>query len=346
VVQAHSVMTETPTAFLIAGALAALSGVGPWAAVRGGSVLGLAALCRPSTLAGSLLVAAAALLASPGRWAERLGRAGAIGLSVLLVLAPWAIRNVRLWGEPVWTTTHGGYTLYLANNPVYYREVLDGPPGAVWSGENQSRWFAEVNREAAGLPEPEGDRSFARSAWSFIREHPRAFARACLARLGRFWGVAPAGPVYPTGLRVLTAAWTVPFWIAAVLGLAGRSVWRWPGVAAPALIVGLSLVHTVFWTDMRMRAPIVPAMALLAAAARLPGWPRRAAELPPALTPAPTPVTTHSPGRIVERVRRDARIPVVVRDPAIPWSTAPAALTCRTDRPWPTLMLKHWPIRP
>jgi hypothetical protein len=30
------------------------------------------------------------------------------------------------------------------------------------------------------------------------------------------------------------------------------------------LIAAFTLVHLVFWTDMRMRAPIVPAIALLA----------------------------------------------------------------------------------
>ena len=39
-----------------------------------------------------------------------------------------------IFGVPVWTTTHGGYTLALANNEVYYRDVLNGSPGAVWTG--------------------------------------------------------------------------------------------------------------------------------------------------------------------------------------------------------------------
>ena len=51
------------------------------------------------------------------------------------VLAPWAVRNALVLGEPVWTTTHGGYTLALANNEVYYRDVLGGSPGQVWYGQ-------------------------------------------------------------------------------------------------------------------------------------------------------------------------------------------------------------------
>ena len=66
------------------------------------------------------------------------------------------------------------------------------------------------------------------------------------------------------------AVWTLPLWIALGLGLARRSLWRWPQIAAPLLVAGLSLVHTAFWTDLRMRAPIVPAIALVAASAALP----------------------------------------------------------------------------
>ena len=37
--------------------------------------------------------------------------------------------------------TNGGYTLALANNPVYYRDVLNGPSGRVWSGQDQWEWW-------------------------------------------------------------------------------------------------------------------------------------------------------------------------------------------------------------
>ncbi len=46
-----------------------------------------------------------------------------------------------------------------------------------------------------------------------------------------------------------------------------RSLWRWPRIAAPMIVIGLTLVHAFFWTDLRMRAPIVPAIALIAAGA-------------------------------------------------------------------------------
>jgi 4-amino-4-deoxy-L-arabinose transferase-like glycosyltransferase len=270
VVQSRSVMTETPAAFLVAATLAALTLGGSKGAILGGFGFGLASLCRPSLLPAALVAASAALVFGPGAWKTRAIRAGLLVFATFATLVPWAWRNARAFGEPVWTTTHGGYTLALANNPVYYADVLDGPPGAVWSGPNQAEWFAEVARETAGMTEPEADRALRSDALRVLRDRPRDFLRASAARVGRFWGLAPSGAVYPFWLRAATAAWTAPLWLALAIGLAGRSTWRWPAVAATAILLALTLVHLAYWTDLRMRAPLVPAIALIAASARAP----------------------------------------------------------------------------
>jgi hypothetical protein len=284
--QGRSVMTETPAAFLVAATLAALAIGGVRGAVRGGVWFGLAALCRPSILAATVLTILAGMVVKPGQWKDRLIRSGLLAMTVGLVLLPWMIRNRLVLGEPIWTTTHGGYTLALANNPVYYRDVLNGPPGRVWTGQDQWLWWDSVNRATRGMTEPQADRYMQAEVWRLARERPRDFARATLARLGHFFGVAPAASVYPSSVRWASIAWTVPLWIALALGLSRRSLWQWPQVAAPMMVIGLTLVHAFFWTDLRMRAPIVPAIALIAAGAGRPGVRDRAhakarpAELP------------------------------------------------------------------
>ncbi|MDR3636178.1 MAG: phospholipid carrier-dependent glycosyltransferase [Isosphaeraceae bacterium] len=293
VAQSRAVMTETLGAFLVAFTLWALTHRGARGVLLGGLGFGLSALCRPSLLPGAALVALAYVLAardpddvllSPRT--RRLCPAGGEGerkalrtatrrcLHALLLLAataatlaPWAFRNARLFGEPVWTTTHGGYTLLLANNPIYYDEVLHGPPGAVWTGPSQYRFNDAVNAAAAGRPEPEADRRLRATALRMLKERPGDFACASLARLGRFWGVAPAGAVYSRPLRLASALWTVPLWVALGVGSSRKEVWRWPRVSAPAVIIALTSVHVVYWTDLRMRAPVVPAIALVAATA-------------------------------------------------------------------------------
>lgn len=269
--QCRSVMTETPTAFFLAAGLAALLCRPDWSGpVLAGMALGLAALCRPSMLAGALLAVIAAALVKPGEGRTRLIRAGLLGATIVVVLSPWMIRNVILLGEPIWTTTHGGYTLALANNPVYYDDVLNGPSGRVWTGHDQWLWWDGVNKATSGMTEPQADRYMKQTVWHLIQQRPADFARASLARIGHFWSVAPAASVYSRGVRWATMAWTVPLWLAVFLGLPRRDLWSWPQITAPLAVIGLTLVHSLFWTDLRMRAPIVPAIALIAAGAALP----------------------------------------------------------------------------
>lgn len=267
IVQGREVMTETLAAFLLTATLAALAGPPNQGAVLGGLGFGLSALCRPSTLPASALTALVLLVRGPGSWRARLGRALVLLVMTALPMAPWAWRNANRFGEAVWTTTHGGYTLALANNPVYYDEVLHGPPGTVWSGANQNAWWQANNLANGGLSEPNADRALRADALRTIAARPGDFARASLARLGRFWALAPSSAVYPRGIRLAVAAWTLPFWLALGLGLVQGDLWRWPKVTAPTVVIALSIVHAVFWTDMRMRAPIVPALALIASGA-------------------------------------------------------------------------------
>ncbi len=265
--QSRFIMTETLTAFLIAAALAALT-VPQWGgAVLGGAFLGLAGLSRPSMLPGAGLVIIAGLLVRPGIWQNRLARSAMMSISLILALAPWAVRNAMVFGEPVWTTTHGGYTLALANNETYYRDVLNGPPGSVWMGHEQWLWWDSVNRDTSGMSEPQADRFLRNRVFALAFAQPLTFLRASLDRLHRFWSPAPALAVYSPIVRWVTTAWTLPLWMALVFGLVRRSLWSWPQIAAPLLIAGLSFVHAVYWTDLRMRAPVVPAIALVAASA-------------------------------------------------------------------------------
>lgn len=269
VAQTRLVMTETLAAFLVVACLFALASSRLMrSAWQGGLTFGLAALCRPSLLAIAPLIVLA-ILADRSTTPLRLRwQAAATFLALtLLVMSPWAIRNRVTMGHTLWTTTHGGYTLALGNNPVYYREVLHGPPGAVFSGPGQDAWWASLSTLPASAPGDEfaSDRAIRDHALKTIRDHPADFALAALDRLARLWGVWPSSAVYGRGTRVATALWTIPLWLALAYSLRLTQTWRWPGVTALAFLIGLSAVHAVFWTDLRMRAPIVPAIALLAA---------------------------------------------------------------------------------
>jgi hypothetical protein len=278
VVQGRAVMTETLAAYLVAGCLAALTVRGKLGSLLGGVAFGLSGLCRPSLLPGAGLCAVALLVGSPGNWRQRSLKTSIFLATLLLTMLPWAVRNTLRFGEPIWTTTHGGHTLALANNAEYYADVVDGPADSVWTGPNQRAWFERVYRETRGMTQPQADRYLRNEALRIARERPGTFLRASIARLGRFWGIAPAAAVSPLWLRVATALWTLPLWLALGLGLLRRELWEWPKIASPLLLLALTAVHSIYWTDMRMRVPVVPAIALIAAGANWRGG--RSADVP------------------------------------------------------------------
>ena len=259
---ARLVMTETLT-LLLAAALAALTARG-CAAVLGGSAFGLAALCRPSTLAVAVLVRfAAAMLAAPGRLHERLARATILAAATAATLAPWAcatphVRRTRLDDDP--RRLYAG----AATIPVYYSVVLDGPPGAVGAGANQQRWFESVNLRTAGMTEPAADRTLRGSALQLLRDRP---ATSHVLR-GRGWPGSGAWPPRASctpgprcECRLDRSTLAEPSRRYAPRGTLDAG----PATRMPLVIIGLSAVHTVYWTDARMRAPAVPAIALVAA---------------------------------------------------------------------------------
>ncbi|MFX9077435.1 hypothetical protein ABTN32_20465, partial [Acinetobacter baumannii] len=59
------------------------------------------------------------------------GAGSAIG--TILTVSPWLVRNWLVFGVPILTTTHGGYTLLLGNNSVFTQDVVQQPWGTVWS---------------------------------------------------------------------------------------------------------------------------------------------------------------------------------------------------------------------
>jgi hypothetical protein len=260
-----------------------------------GVTLGLACLCRPTALAWLVLWllgnATGRVLFHQRNFVWRWGTV--LNGTILVVafgaiLGDWGIRNQNMLGHPVVTTTHGGYTLYLANNPVLY-EHLRSSGSRAWNEEAfHTRWRAERS-VLDGSSEIASDQLANRLAMETIRSELRVFFRACAVRLGWFWAMWPSERQAGLGVR-----WGIFLWYGAVYGcavsglVAGFLAWRqrspmdeaaihgqtrlkrlrfawfaWaPGLA---LVLSLMMVHSVYWSNMRMRGPAVPVVSLVAA---------------------------------------------------------------------------------
>ncbi|MBW3542460.1 MAG: hypothetical protein KY476_19515 [Planctomycetes bacterium] len=267
-----------------------------------GLALGGLVLTRPAFWLFVLAWAAVWTASNGWRWLRQSAplrvaakRAALLTAGFAVAVAPWAIRNWLAFGTPILTTTHGGYTLLLANNPVFYREVVAQPWGAVWEGRSLARWQAALEDEMRAVNPPvigevARDRWMSRRAWEFIASHPGSFAQAASLRLRRFWNVAPlgdaasaagelwkrlanaadlperraAGDAVAAVVRAGVATFYGIVFFGAIAGLVVLARTKPPGWAVPILmIVCLAAVHAVYWSNARMRAPLVPAIALV-----------------------------------------------------------------------------------
>ncbi len=305
---AHSalIMTETLATFLsVAGLLAATRCAQQPTAGRAAlaaGVMALAVLCRPTFLVWMGLTILLMPLAA-GTWRGRLksdlktntglshqhGRTrtvewwvaprifGAGVLVAALILSPWAIRNAVGFGKATVATTHGGYTLLLANNARYYHHLQTARAGEVWDAEQFNRdWNLRVKQIAPG-DETAADRLAYADALAVIRSQPRTFVYSCLVRVGHLWGLVPHRTTASENPLRRLARWSVGVFytiesLLAILGvvclLAGQLPrhlllrgWIW----GLLLVVTFTAIHTFYWTNVRMRAPLIPVVCSAAA---------------------------------------------------------------------------------
>lgn len=279
--QSTLVMTETLATLLAVASLVWLTRTVQSGkesdAIIAGACVGLAILCRPTFLPWALVVALAwPFIAVTAKSRVRLGLA--LAAPTALVLMPWAVRNQVHFGRPIVTTTHGGYTLLLANNPDFYEYLRSAPWGAVWENKELDRAWAAKAPRGTQADEVRADQLAYREAIQNIRNEPGMFCYACLVRVGRLFGVVPHQLARDESIGRRWLRYGVGLWYAVELALAALGVavllkrvrrgedhsMEWMRMVS--LVVCFTAVHAVYWTDMRMRAPLMPAIALASVA--------------------------------------------------------------------------------
>lgn len=272
--------------------------------------LGLAFLCRPTFLVLAVLLAIACLIPqrfmrnrrsaatehpnggpyNAGR--QRVWLAIMISTSMLFVISLWTIRNRKQLDAPIWATSHGGYTLLLANNSSFYDYLRHGDLGERWDADDfliayTHRYDGDPNtsefwrHDWTGQPtsavtfnEASDDKRCRDAALAVIRRQPGMFIWSCFVRVGRLWSPMPhlAAGRSPLSVTVVTAYY-VTFYLLLAIGIwkLGKRVCGFSFWPILALTLALTAVHSVYWTNLRMRAPVIPGLALIVAAAFVPG---------------------------------------------------------------------------
>ena len=229
-----------------------------------GAVVGAAALIRPVALLLVLLVPAFA-----GAARIRIPRPGVVLAGVLLCVTPWVARNVIVLGYPGVATSTGA-NLLIGNNPNatggYAPNVArDMVPAA---GTERDRDLASIG-SALGYAWHEPGRTF------FIGLAGIAHLFGSEAGM-TVWGFHPDPSDPSTRLREKIRS--LPWWLHAIVsgssmavmlgGLVGFSLLPRAGARVwfAALLLGLLVLHFVFYGGARYHFPLMPFLVLFTAA--------------------------------------------------------------------------------
>jgi 4-amino-4-deoxy-L-arabinose transferase-like glycosyltransferase len=151
-----------------------------WSAALG-AALAAAALTRQETL---LLV----LLLLPWIWRRVRPRDAALVLGVVILLcAPWAIRNTAEFDRPVLLTTGDGSVFAGANTATTYHGLLLG------SADFQALFKSPVGRSASVNEAVQSER-WRKEGLNFARDHIGRVPVVMAVRVLRTWGFYPFGP--------------------------------------------------------------------------------------------------------------------------------------------------------
>jgi 4-amino-4-deoxy-L-arabinose transferase-like glycosyltransferase len=297
--QASLAMTETLAALLTVSVLLALTQYhtrrDTFTAALAGAALALACLCRPTFLPWLALIALTICFGSLlGRSPSTSSEAGSLPLMKLrhafalimvfaLTMLPWVVRNYAQFGRPILATTHGGYTLLLGNNPEFYDYLRQSEDNELWDAESSQMGsdYRRIERIYEG-DELAVDQWANARAKQNIAQQPILFAYASVVKAGRFWQLMPHRLARSEStarfmLRLAVGLWYGVLFACALVGCIAlrtnliRSPWLW----GMLLIVSLTAVHTIYWSNMRMRAPVMPVVCLLAVVGVQSMWRKR-----------------------------------------------------------------------
>jgi 4-amino-4-deoxy-L-arabinose transferase-like glycosyltransferase len=271
-------MGEPLAATLLSGAVLAMlwaadgDGYGRWLAP--GALLGALVLVRPEYLAISIPIAVVVFaLAGRESWRRGLAQAAILLAGLVLVIAPWTVRNAVELDRFVPVSTGGGQVLfsgsYMPSGGDPERvgaEVLEGHPGLAM----QLPADARLEQILAALAEQrypgmETDAALARMGrerlWDDISERPVGYAGFVVAKVWRIWAYGVRDVMRKPG-------WEVFHWLLVGLGLLGLGVlaWqrRWEALLLGVIVLAVTATGALFVASPRRVLVTIPLVAALA----------------------------------------------------------------------------------
>lgn len=275
------ILTETLFTFLLVAfillAIVTVQTPRAWAALACGLVLGLAALTRsilwplPLVLCPLLAV----LIRAP--LARRLALPCLLLAGYSLVVMPWAVRNTTLQGVMTIVDTMGGMNLRMGNYEFT-------PEDRMWDAvslSGEQSWVHGLSLDLPGQSITEGQKEkwAQRKAIAYMRANPGVTFRRAFIKFADFWGLerefmagVQQGLYAPPRWFALIASLAIVLAYVIVVVAAAAGVW----LAAPedwrlhvVLLLPVFVImgaHTIVFGHSRYHLPLVPILAVYAAA--------------------------------------------------------------------------------
>ena len=225
-------------------------------AIGAGLVAGAAILVRPAMLV-FLPIAALWLIAL-----RRTHLAVTLVVAAALVVAPWTIRNARVYHRFVLVASEGGVTFWTGNHPGARGE------GDLAANPNLKLADLAFRAEHAGLTAEQLEPLYYRDAIRAIAENPLWWVGLLLKKL--FYTFVPAGPSYALHSPLYRFVSIASYLLLLPVAVLGAAQW-WRRPHRPETLVPLAasavIVCVVFFPQERFRIPVLdPALIVCAGA--------------------------------------------------------------------------------
>jgi 4-amino-4-deoxy-L-arabinose transferase-like glycosyltransferase len=276
-------MTEPLAATLLAGAILAIlwagGGDSAWRWLVPGLTLGALALVRPEYLAIGLLLALLVFLRQRLHmpWRRALIAAAVVVLGIIVVVAPWTVRNAVTLDRFVPVSTGGGQVLYAGTylpsdgNPekVGAAVVAEHPelfgPHAV---ENLRLEQILTRLGEHTYPTLEPDQALSKMGKEQLRDdlehHTGEYIGFVAKKIGRIWSHGPRAVMREP-------LWEALHWVLLGLGLLGLAILaclrRWEALLIGAVFLAITLISALLVASPRRVLVLIPLLSACAGTA-------------------------------------------------------------------------------
>ncbi len=185
----------------------------------------------------------------------------AASIVLLLIIAPWTIRNYRAFHRFVLLNTNAGFAFYWSNHPIHGTNYPAYLPD--WAA-----YIDLIPPELLPLNEAELDQALLKRGFDFIRDDPGRYLMLSISRVDdyfRFWPSAESGPISNVS-RVLSFGLFWPLMAYGLISQVRRSVSS-GALSLYLFIITYTGIHLLSWTLIRYRLPIDAVLIIFASTA-------------------------------------------------------------------------------